>query len=79
MSNKSTLPTSRGDPPKRIASHPLHFLPLLASLAGAIISPGVHADNIAQIARQHIENWNQMENPNPKVELTFSMGSSPSL
>lgn len=69
MSINATLPTGQNDPPTTFISHPLHFLSLLASLAGAIVSPCVQADNVRQIARQHIENWNQMENPNSKVEL----------
>lgn len=59
MSINSASVTGQNDPPTTIISHPLHFLSLLASLAGAVISPCAHADNVIQIARQHIENWNQ--------------------
>lgn len=51
--------TERNVPATITVNHPLHILSLLAGLAGAVISPAASADNVSQITRQHIENWNQ--------------------
>jgi hypothetical protein len=59
MSTSLALTTARHGLSGSDVNRRRRFLLLLAGLAGAAVSPWSQADNVTQVTRQHIDNWNQ--------------------